>query len=236
MQTLIFLLTVAAILWMGSVALAVFGGRGAAKATLKKTTSKHEPLQFRAVCLQFLATTLLASSITFTTIFESPFVALAVIGWPLFAPMLVLQAVHKFPSALGLPSLIAGCIAALAVTLVHKFVRTRLSHLWPSIAVLTAFSIFILTGEILFHAKLKGAAEKLSPECLDAGSFRHSLAIAGTDFQFALHAGAIKNGIVYGWSHREGKFYIVPENAKRNVLAPSNAWLSLPYPSCHHKN
>lgn len=236
MQTVIFLLTIAAILWLGSVALAVYGGAGATNASLEKTTSNHEPLQFRAACLQFLATSLLASSITFTTIFESPFVALAVIGWPLFAPMLVLQAVHKYPSALGLPSLMAGCIAVIAVTLVHQFVRTRLRYLWPSIAVLTAFSIFIPTGEILFHAKLKEAAQKLSPDCLDAGSFRHSVAIAGTDFQFALHAGAMKNGIFYGWSHREGNFYIIPENVKRNVLAPSNAWFSLPYPSCHHRN
>ena len=56
------------------------------------------------------------------------------------------------------------------------------------------------------------------PDDVRRSSFFRSIREAPKDFQFFLHAAALKDCTPYGWSYRRMEFYVLPQNVAPNVL------------------
>lgn len=68
-----------------------------------------------------------------------------------------------------------------------------------------------------------GQVAAFQPDSYMGSSFLSSLQNAPADYQFFLHAAALKDCKPYAWSYREMAFYELPTSAAVNVLPPE--WL-----------
>ncbi len=59
---------------------------------------------------------------------------------------------------------------------------------------------------------------EFAPDAIFDHSFFRSIREAPREFQFYLHAAALKNCVPYGWSYRTMDFYELPPNVAVNVL------------------
>jgi hypothetical protein len=160
-------------------------------------------------------------------------VAFTALVWPVIWPFLLVQGFAYHSGFLALPVGIAFAVSvaiasAAAIVVASPVVR----RIWPTLAVIAFFGSFIFVSSSSFYSNIRRAAEELAPDCITVGSFVNSLAIAGREFQFDLHAYAEKSGVRYAWSYRTLGFYPLP-NSVQNSYAKAGAWLSLPYPKCH---
>jgi hypothetical protein len=153
----------------------------------------------------------------------------SLISWPIFMPIAFVKGYRKF----SLP-FTAGMTFAIVVTALY-WIATRgwWRKLAPSVAVLSFAIAFVDTGEWQFKSELSRTATALKPICLSPGTFMDSLAHAGN--HWLLHAAAIKDGKLYGWSFAKKDFYQVPLSAIWNVDPPSKSWYALPYDYCRWK-
>jgi hypothetical protein len=151
---------------------------------------------------------------------------------PVALPLFGTFAWSKFYSFLSVPLLSAILLAAVAAGAWIAMLTGRSRLLWPTVIVAVFFSTFAIVGQIQFHRDVRLAAEKLSPECLDAGPFLNSLSSGFGDMRFSLHAGAHKSDETFGWSFAKRDFYKLPKSVDRSVRSGKSAWFTSPYPSC----
>lgn len=154
--------------------------------------------------------------------------ALLPVGLPLFG----LFAWSKFYGFLAWPLLCATLVSATAVAVWTSRLTGRPRLLWPTVLVVSFFATFVAVGEFRFHRDVRSAAERLSPDCLDAGSLLDALASGVGHGRFSLHAAARKGSETFGWSFRKRDFYKVPETVDRNVRSARSRWFVSRYPSC----
>lgn len=180
--------------------------------------------------LQALTVSLLLATAAVPDQLGTPAV-IAVLGWPVTGPYRLALGALELPWSVGLPAAL-GLGAAIAVGALSAGYGRLVAMLCPAAATIAFFAAFIVAGEVRFHLALRSAAARLAPDCLDAGSWRHSIAIAGQHPQPHLHAGARKGADRYGWSHRANRFYRIPEQAYASVGPGTRSWLPLPYRGC----
>lgn len=180
--------------------------------------------------LQFLVVSYLLHAI-FLSRASLPAFLLGALFWPVFAPGALLWAYSTYFAFLGVPLLVSALAAIVAGFLHYRFLG-RARNFWPTTSVIVGFLSFLVAGEFQFHSRLENAAASLPPVCVTSDSFLNSMRHAGADFQFHLHAEAIKAGDLYAWSFRENDFYKVPDSARGNVRTHPGSWFSLPYPPC----
>jgi hypothetical protein len=189
----------------------------------KKTVVADAALQFLLVSYLLFALFLARRPV--------PEILLGAVLWPTVAPGYTLWASSKYFAFLCVPLLTMAVTAVLAGFLHHRFLG-RWRNFWPTASVIVGFLSFLVAGELHFHSRLKQAAVSLPPVCVTSDSFLNSMRHAGADFQFDLHAEAIKAGDLYAWSFRTNNFYKVPDGARGNARTHPGSWFSLPYPPC----
>ncbi len=187
-----------------------------------------------AAALQFLIVSLAVAIEFFVGRLGGETVILLAICWPILlltltAPLLL--EIVKF-SVFGLPLVFGAAAMPLVAGIYWTTMPGWLRNFWPTVAVLTFFAMFMVTGEWQLRSRLVKAGAELNPECMDAASFLQSIKNGTWGNGFSLHAAARKAGKLYAWSYRKNSFYVVPESAVGNVRVSNSSWFSLPYPSC----
>jgi hypothetical protein len=147
---------------------------------------------------------------------------------PVVVPATALRAWNTFYSFLSVPLFVSLGIAVGATLVWIKFASRRLRQFWPGIALAFFLVTGLAAGQVQYQRDVTAAAKRLSPECLDGGSFVD--AIAGHN-RFRLHARAVKVDEIYAWSFRERDFYRLPKGIDRNVSLKRAPLLSK-HPSC----
>lgn len=181
--------------------------------------------------LQVLLVSLLVTVVVFPQRLGGPAI-IAVLGWPVVGPYNLAVGALAHPRGVGLPAAV-GLVAAVVIGGVSALCgRHCFRVVGPTLATIAFFAAFIVSGELRIHLAIRFAAARLAPDCLEAGSWRHSIAIAGQRPQPHLHAGARKGADRYGWSHRANRFYRIPEQTFASVGPSARSWLPLPFPSC----
>jgi hypothetical protein len=122
---------------------------------------------------------------------------------------------------LGIPlwPLTAGAclvIASLIATILHR----RGAKSWMVKLTLFFLPVILPTLVVGGYAEFKRAQiiESSKPDQVIQRSFLASLRDAPADFQFFLHAAALKNCHPYAWSYRMMSFYELSPNVATNVL------------------
>ena len=93
----------------------------------------------------------------------------------------------------------------------------------PVFVGLTMVLSVIFVGAYAERIRRQNVAE-FKPDSYISSSFFRSLHEAPREFQFFLHAAALKDCTPYAWSYREMAFYQLPPNVAVNVLPPE--WIS----------
>lgn len=119
------------------------------------------------------------------------------------------------------PGLLAGMFTGYAVfawikkradgQLCDSFTGLFLSAL---LGLVTAFCVSAFIGKGVMKAEIK----RLNPDKVFQNSFRQSVRQTPREFQFFLHAGAMKDCKAYGWSYSEMRFYELRSSVAPNVL------------------
>ena len=101
--------------------------------------------------------------------------------------------------------------------------RARWSALAVPLFILTSMATSVGSAVIQIDGARQREIAKFSPDRLFDNSFWRSLHERPREFQFYLHAGAMKNCVPYAWSYRTMSFYQLKPVAAINVLP--NSWL-----------
>lgn len=190
-------------------------------------------LSFGSATLKLLVATLVGYAVLLPTqVSEAgPFAIFGILGWPILAPYAFANALQTFPDILLVPAAIASVFGLVVAFYAMKQERRAWRLFWPALSVIAWLIAFLSVAQVLFNINLQRAAFKLAPDCLDAGSIIHALAISGAEYQWHLHAGARKGDALYGWSFRQLDFYRIPDAAVSNVGSPRGAIGQ--FPSCY---
>jgi hypothetical protein len=137
----------------------------------------------------------------------------------------------RYYSFLSVP-LSSAILLSLAAAAAWARLSGKLRLLWPTVLVSVFAITFVIAGKIQFDHDVRSATEKLSPDCLDTGFFVDS----PLRTPFSLHAAALKDGDVYGWSFRERDFYKLPRSVVPNVDLPKAHGHTSDYPSCRNRH
>lgn len=135
-----------------------------------------------------------------------------------------------FPSSrLGLPywkEFAAFLIAIVGLVLLNPFRRYSLSVI-IRLPVCVALSLLLPTLFIGVYADWKRSEliQQFKADHLYEHSFFRSIREAPAEFQFYLHAAALKGCVPYAWSYREMAFYELRPNVAINVLP--QGWLEM---------
>jgi hypothetical protein len=119
------------------------------------------------------------------------------------------------------PALVAGsmALAASAIAIPSKWAVYRAPVFVTLFMATTLLSVGLYADRLRKTEILRFGANRV----LDH-SFFQSVHESPKEFQFFLHAAALKNCVPYAWSYREMKFYRLPLGVAINVLP--DAWLN----------
>lgn len=135
-----------------------------------------------------------------------------------FAPIMIAA---FFTDRIGLPHwhwLVVGAIGLAAALGWIAWRAFKSAHF--AVALFSAASLIIAVVVVGTQstALRKDATARLSPDRIMTNSFAASLRNAPREFQFFLHAAALKDCKPYAWSYRTMSFYELPPNIAVNVL------------------
>lgn len=119
--------------------------------------------------------------------------------------------------------LIVGLVAGVVVASV-VWLRLNRKTYAPAVFLGVSMLITVIFTVVVVDNSRNNLVVEFKPDHSIQNSLWHSLRKAPRDFQFFLHAVAIKNCIPYAWSYRQMEFYRLPANAAVNVLPPK--WIS----------
>lgn len=136
-----------------------------------------------------------------------------------FPPLLFLLPGYyfKYWGFVWLPFLAGLSCAVVAGILVHRAEPLE-SLSWKLLVANFAFLFFfVLSAEVRTSQLMSAAVDAANADCFDSRFFSSSVAIAGEEFQFDVHAVYRKDGDVFIWSYRDTAFFRVPETIYRNL-------------------
>ncbi|HEX7712152.1 MAG TPA: hypothetical protein VF418_14565 [Sphingomonadaceae bacterium] len=110
----------------------------------------------------------------------------------------------------------SGGVAALAFLVPRRL--TWLASVKPALFFTAWITLSIAITALYADHVRRSKLSAFHPDALFQHSFLRSLREAPREFQFYLHAGALKNCVPYGWSYREMNLYRIPPSAAINVL------------------
>ena len=142
-------------------------------------------------------------------------------GNPLKPVLLMMLSRVNLPGSVVYSSIIGGLLAA--VVAVWLIVRQRsekrsLGNGDPALFVVLAMSFALLIATIETSIWRNLEIERFAPDEVYTNPFLRSLYETPREFQFYLHAAALKDCVPYAWSYREMRFYRLPNNVAVNVL------------------
>ena len=158
-------------------------------------------------------------------------VASAIFGDPISPILRLLLWRPGVPDGLAVSSILGGLLIATAVIWLARrraaaigsstlaFQRNYEPATFVAVALI---AWLIIAGTVAWLWRDREIA-RFEPDRLKTASFVSSLRHAPAEFQFFLHAAALKNCQAYAWSYREMAFYRLPPNVAVNVLP--RAWL-----------
>lgn len=88
----------------------------------------------------------------------------------------------------------------------------------PAIFIAVLLPATVLSAPFLLERARNQAIARFAPDRLEVNSLWRSLREAPADYQFFLHAAALKDCQAYAWSYREMAFYPLRPNTAVNVL------------------
>ncbi|MBN9261117.1 MAG: hypothetical protein J0J14_09635 [Hyphomicrobium sp.] len=118
------------------------------------------------------------------------------------------------PLAIGL---IVGALVALILA------RTTLALVGPAVFIIVSMFTTVALTAMAVEKKRDEMTAQFKPDRLKKESFWRTIREAPADFQFFLHAAAMKQCVPYAWSYRRMDFYPLNAQTARNVIPP--AWL-----------
>lgn len=141
-------------------------------------------------------------------------------------PLMPIALLTLYRDRLGAPHwpwlvVAAGAIAACGTLTACRRWQTRRFALPLFVGLWLVLSPSLVGGYATYLRAGKVAA--FQPDSYIGSSFLSSLQNAPAEFQFFLHAAALKGCKPYAWSYRQMAFYDLPANAAINVLPPE--WL-----------
>ncbi len=151
-------------------------------------------------------------------------VTLLFTSWVLFGDFLALpNVVFILPGRLGAP--LWGLVAAFAIAVASCVLFPPLSGyvqqpLQPAAFMASALILVVLFVGIYVDILRRIEIRAFAADRVIQHSFFRSIREVPRDFQFYLHAAALKNCIPYAWSYREMEFYLLQPDVAVNVLPP----------------
>lgn len=149
----------------------------------------------------------------------------------LFPPILgiVFDYYAKFGKFLALVYPAAALSGGVVLMVCLAVPQWRLWCLAPTL--LAAMAAALLMGERISQKAMCETAVAMGIKEFRRNSLRWSLANTPEEFQFDIHANAKLGDRWLGWSYREMNWYVIPERAEGNVVAPvfdCGAWMDQP--------
>lgn len=124
---------------------------------------------------------------------------------------------QHFGSHLWVATVFSALAAALLARFLLGYLRVRPAFRlasWVGIWMVLTVAMIEIYADVVRSAKLAAFGADVAFQ----HSFLSSLLEAPRDFQFFLHAAAMKNCEPYAWSYRTMSFYQLPPNVAVNVL------------------
>ena len=99
-------------------------------------------------------------------------------------------------------------------------------RLRPAILIAVWMIICVLATAIIAEAARARRIAQFSPDYVHTNRFTDSLRQAPREWQFFLHALAVKDCQLYAWSYREMDFYHLPPSVVKNLSLPKDIGLT----------
>lgn len=122
------------------------------------------------------------------------------------------------PGFVIMTSVIGGLSVAVCAIAFTRKRFTRLINLEPVILITVLVMAPVLIASFQTHVIQRAKIAELNPDKIFTRSFILSLRNTPSEFQFYLHAAAVKDCIPYAWSYRQLEFYRLSNNVAVNVL------------------
>jgi hypothetical protein len=117
--------------------------------------------------------------------------------------------------------LLAGLLFGILLT------RKRSARLRPAILIVISMTICVLATAIIAETARAQKIARFKPDYILTNRFMNSLRQAPREWQFYLHALAIKDCQHYAWSYREMDFYRLPPSVLKNLSLPKDIGLTI---------
>lgn len=117
--------------------------------------------------------------------------------------------------------LVIVSVALAAAVSVHLMARYELAYRCAAFVAI-AMLLSVLSVGVYADGIRRQTIAEFRPDASFQHSFFRSLHEAPKEFQFYLHAGALKDCVPYAWSYRSMNFYRLPDNVAANVIP--GAW------------
>ena len=117
------------------------------------------------------------------------------------------------------PAVLVSAVLAAAITGL-AFRRNLPRHYLPGLFASLTIVATVCSVGLYADATRNTIVAEFAPDAVLQNSFFTSLRHAPREFQFYLHAAALKDCVPYAWSYREMGFYPLPPNVAVNVLPP----------------
>ena len=161
--------------------------------------------------------------------------ASAIFGDPLSPIFWLLLWRPGIPDSIAIPSILGGLFVGTALS---WLIRRRAAAIgpptlafWrnvePAVFVCVALIVWLIIAATVATLWREREIARFQPDRLKIQTFVESLQEAPTEFQFFLHAAALKDCRVYAWSYGEMAFYPLPSTISVNIHRRSlpRAWL-----------